>query len=292
MRLLDKLGPVFVMGLLILIWGSSFILIKKALMGLAPPMMAAFRIFFAALFILPFGISRIRSVSFRQFRNIMFIAIAGTGIPAILFAYAQTKIPSAVAGSLNSLTPLCTFTVGYFIFGNRVSMRKILGIIVGLIGALILMGIDFSITSSFNSYSILVLIAVFCYGFSTNAIKYWSGDIPPLTIAGVGISIIGIVALISLVNMDAWTAVSSHPLGYQSLACTALLGMGSTAMASVLYFWLNHKKGPIYASSATYAIPVVAMLWGVLDREALSMHNYIGMLLILLGVFMITRDQS
>ena len=124
--------------LLSLIWGSSFILIKKGLLGLTPFQLGSLRIIFAAIFLLVIGFKSITKISKLQWKYIVITALFGTFFPVYLFSIAQTEISSSVSAILNSLTPLNTLVLGTLFFGFAVKRRQIIGVIIGLLGSSIL----------------------------------------------------------------------------------------------------------------------------------------------------------
>ena len=104
--------------LLALIWGSSFILMKEGLTQLSPYQVAALRMLFAGLVLLPFAFKALKKIPKEKMGLVLLSGIIGNFIPAFLFCIAETKIDSALAGILNSLTPLFTILVGVFFFQN------------------------------------------------------------------------------------------------------------------------------------------------------------------------------
>lgn len=293
MRILEKAGIWGVLLLLALIWGSSFILIKKALIALPSPIMAGYRIFFASSVLMPIGWQRLSSLKTRDWRGITIVAFAGSGIPAFLFAYAQQDIPSAIAGCLNSLTPLFTLLIGFLLFGRGMHIYKIAGTAIGLTGALLLLGMHHGISLDYPLLPVIfILIACMGYGLSTNTIKYLCGHLHPITISSVSMVILGPLAILFLCSERAWEPVLNHPHGLLSLGCVALLGILSTALANVIFMWLNHQTGPVFSSSVTYFIPVIAFFWGVLDGEILDVSKLAGLLLIIFSIFLISRVKE
>jgi len=293
MKILEKAGVLIVLPLLALIWGSSFILIKKALIALPSPIMAGYRILFASAILMPIGWQRLAALKTKDWRGISIVAFAGSGIPAFLFAYAQRDIPSAIAGCLNSLTPLFTLLIGFLLFGRGMHSYKTTGIALGLIGAVLLLGMHHGISTDYPLLSvILILIACMGYGLSTNTIKYLCGHLDPITISSVSMVILGPLAILFLYSQRAWAPVLDHPHGLPSLGYAALLGILNTALANVIFMWLNHQTGPVFSSSVTYFIPVIAFFWGILDGESLDISKLAGLLLIILGIFIISRVKE
>ena len=124
--------------LLSLIWGSSFILIKKGLVGLTAFQLGSLRIIFAALFLLVIGFRSLVKIPHHQWRYIALTSLFGTFIPAYLFAIAQTQIDSSISSILNSLTPLNTLLIGVLFFRLDFRRNQIFGVLIGLVGSALL----------------------------------------------------------------------------------------------------------------------------------------------------------
>ena len=280
--------------LLALIWGSSFILIKRGLLVFSAGEVGAYRIVSASLVLLPISLSRIKRLNKRQVKNLIISGLIGSFIPAFLFAFAQTKLASSMTGALNALTPLFVVILGAAFFGAGISRQNGIGLLIALVGVLALIGIgnDGGIASwaDFNGYVFFVLLATFCYGLNLNIVKYWFVELKPVEITAISLLMVLPAALIYLFagtsfsfklihNEEAWIA-----LGYLSL-----LGVMGTAIALILFNAMVKVVSPVFASSVTYLIPVVAIGWGVLDGEILTSGHYLGIITILLGVWIGNR---
>lgn len=121
-----------------LIWGSSFILIKKGLVGLTPMQLGAIRIIFTGTFLFIIGFKRVKEIRNKEWKGIILTGLLGTFFPAFLFAFAETEIDSSIASILNSLVPLNTIIIGFLIFKMKSSKRQVMGVFVGLIGTIML----------------------------------------------------------------------------------------------------------------------------------------------------------
>ena len=124
---------------LALVWGSSFILIKRGLLGLTPMQLGSLRIIFAAIFLLLIGFKSLSKIPLYQWKYIALTATLGTFIPAFLFSIAQTQIDSSVSAILNSLTPLNTMILGGLAFGLTFKRSQVFGVIIGLLGTFLLL---------------------------------------------------------------------------------------------------------------------------------------------------------
>jgi drug/metabolite transporter (DMT)-like permease len=285
----DKFIRWFYLALLSLIWGSSFILMKRGLVSFTPNQVAATRMLVSFVSLLPFVIFKAGQVEKKKFKYIILVGLLGNGIPAFLFTHAQTHIPSAMAGMLNSLTPVFVVIVGFLFFGSSFKISHISGVLIGLAGAvaLILINSKGKITGSENEYGILIVVATICYALSVSIMRRFLQDVDAILITGFALFATGIPSGIYLFTTDFVSRFSTYPDAWPNLICVALLGLFGTAVSTILYYKLVKISNPLYASSVTYLIPIVAMLWGIIDGEVLGLYHLLAMALILSGVYLI-----
>ncbi len=274
---------------LALIWGSSFILIKKGLVGLTPMQLGSLRIIFSAVFLLIIGFKSITQIKQHQWKYIALTSLFGTFIPAFLFAIAQTQISSSVSSILNSLTPLNTLILGGIAFGLSFKRTQILGVIIGLIGTLLLI-VNGAIHHPNQNYwyTILVLIASICYATNVNLLKKYLSDVKPLSITTGNFLVMLVPALIVLFSTDFLTVVKDVEVQH-SMLFIMILGVVGTGIANIIFFRLIQMSSPVFATSVTYLIPVVAFFWGLLDGEMLTPVQFIGAFIILIGVYLSSK---
>jgi drug/metabolite transporter (DMT)-like permease len=284
--MLSKNNKWLLLFLLSLIWGSSFILIKRGLTGLNPFQLGALRIIFATLFLLLIGFRSLAKIPLDKWRYILLTAIIGTGFPVFLFAYAQTGIKSSVSGILNSLTPLYTLLLGILAFGLTFKRNQIYGVVLGLCGCMLLVFNNSASGEATNYfYALLVVIATLCYALNVNLIKKYLSDVSPLSITTGNFTFLCIPAIILLYYHGYWE-VASLPKVQHATLFIVILGMVGTGIANILYFQLVQITSPLFASSVTYFIPLVALSWGLLDGENLSFLQLLGTGIILCGVYL------
>ena len=274
---------------LALIWGSSFILIKKGLVGLTPMQLGSLRIIFSAVFLLIIGFKSITQIKQNQWKYIALTSLFGTFIPAFLFAIAQTQISSSVSSILNSLTPLNTLILGGIAFGLSFKRTQIWGVVIGLIGTLLLI-VNGAIHHPNQNYwyTILVLIASICYATNVNLLKKYLSDVKPLSITTGNFLVMLVPALIVLFSTDFLTVVKEVEVQH-SMLFIVILGVVGTGIANIIFFRLIQMSSPVFATSVTYLIPVVAFFWGLLDGEMLTPVQFIGAFIILIGVYLSSK---
>lgn len=280
--------------ILSLTWGTSFILIKKGLEVLSPETVAALRVSAASLLLLPVALTRVKQLRPRHLVKLLASGMMGIFIPAFLFAIAQTRIASSVAGILNTLTPAFTMLVGVLLFNQRFRWIAVAGLLLAFGGTVMLMlARDNGKIEGINVYALLIVMACVLYGMNLNFVKFKVADLHPLTITSGALMLLGPLALVYLFGFTPFiTVLNSHPEAWKATGYVVLLGIMSTAFATYLFYHLIQISTPMLASSVTYFMPVVAVLWGVLDQEVLYPGHFIGMAAILVGVYMANRPSA
>ena len=274
--------------LLAFIWGSSFILIKKGLIGFTPLQLGSLRIIITALLLFLVGFKSLKNLPKNTLKWIVISGFLGTFFPAFLFAYAETEIDSAIASILNSIVPINTIIFGFLAFKMYSSKRQILGVLIGFAGAFLLITNGASINPNQNYwYALLVIIATVMYAFSINIIKRHLQNVPPIAIAVGNFAVIIIPAFIVLLFSGFFTSqVIEGPDFTMSLFYIFLLSLFGTAIAKVLFNNLVQISTPVFASSVTYMMPIIAVSWGILDGEFFGFWQGIATVIILLGVYL------
>lgn len=274
---------------LALIWGSSFILIKKGLIGLTFLQLGSLRIIFAAIFLLLIGFKSLLKIPRQKWIYIALTSLFGTFIPAFLFALAQTEIDSSVSSILNSLTPLNTLVLGVLVFGIDFQKRQIWGVFIGLVGSLLLVFNGAMNHPSQNYYyAVLVIMASLCYALNVNFLKRHLSDVSPLSITTGNFSVLLFPALAILYFSDFMDVVQLEKVQY-SVFFIMVLGVMGTGIANIFFFKLIQMSSPVFATSVTYLIPVVAFFWGLLDSEMLTSIQFFGAFIVLIGVYLSAR---
>lgn len=280
-----------VLILLAFVWGTSFILMKKGLDSFHNYHVAAFRVFFSCLLLLPFSIRNVRLINSRNIKSLLISGFLGTAIPAVLFTTAQTRISSSLAGILNSLTPFFTLLVGLILYKVKFRWFSFLGVLVGLVGAAGLVIRDGSdIFHNINIYAVLVVLATLFYGININEIKSKLGHMSGLEITSLAMLLIGPVAAIYLAVSD-YSYITFNRDILLSLFFVFLLALFSSVLALIVFNSLIPHTSAVFASSVTYIIPVFAIFWGIFDGETLTPWQLIWTFLILLGVYLVNRNN-
>ena len=278
--------------LLAVIWGSSFILMKKGMFNengdaiFSAPQVANLRILIASLVLLPFAIRSMRKLMVRKdFTVLLVVGLSGNLLPAFLFTYAQTGISSGLSGMLNSFTPVFTLIIGTLIFRVKVSNAQIIGSFIGLIGIvlLILLGKNSTISGDFKPI-LAVICATFLYGLSLNLIKHKLSAFKPIEITSLSFTTLLIPSIIGFFYFDTpETIMHNHDASHALIFITILAVIG-TAMAVFLFNGIIKISSALFASSVTYFIPIVAVIIGFLMKEKITSNQIMAMIIVLLGI--------
>lgn len=278
--------------LLSLVWGSSYILIKKALLGFNPIPLGALRITFSAILLLIIGFSSLKKIKKNQWKYIFYTAFLGTFFPVFLFSFAVQEIDSAIASMLNSFTPFNTFIIGILAFEVGFKKKQFLGIILGLIGTLtlILKGAEMNPDQNYW-FSLLAITATFGYAINVNMIKKHLADLDALAIITGNFLLMLPPAIIVLIFSGFFSDIAFDETQSKSLIYVVVLALFGTGIAKVLYTKLVQISTPVFASSVTYLMPLVAIFWGFLDGEKWSLLQLIAGLIIMLGVYLVNKAK-
>jgi len=260
---------------------------KKGLVDFDPAQVAGIRISSAFIFLLPVAVRGFRELKKRHLKYLLISGLLGSLIPAFLFTTAETKIESSVSGVLNGLTPLFTVIIGGIFFRLRFTRRTLIGVIIGFTGTVILITAGSAMNFwSTNAFALFIVLATLFYGINVNVIHTHLEDLKASLIISFSMMMVGPVALAYLVvNNGIPHIMQVSPTAIISLLASVTLGVFGTAVAYFLFNKMIKITDPVFSSSVTYLIPVVAILWGVLDGEKLMLQHYIGIVFILTGVF-------
>ncbi|MEM9327520.1 MAG: DMT family transporter [Bacteroidota bacterium] len=277
---------------LALIWGSSFILVKKGLVALGPMEVGALRIVAASLCLFPFGVRYFKYIEKREWVYLISVGFCGSLIPSFLFAFAQTRLPSGVTGILNTLVPIFTILIAALIFKHKQPGRAYLGVVVGFVGSVVLVMAGGGGLAGINYYAFLVFLATVFYATNVNLIKEYLQGQKALAITSVSLLLVGPIPIYFLLaHTDFIEKLGTVPGAATSALYVTLLGVMGTAVALIIFNHIVRLTNPVFTSSVTYIIPIVAVGWGLIDGETLNLMHLGGMALILAGVY-VTNKRS
>ena len=277
--------------LLALTWGSSFILIKKGLLGLSPFQLGSLRTVMSSLFIFTIGFKSLKTIQSHQWKWIIITGFIGTFFPSFLFAFAETEVDSGIVSILNSLVPLNTVLIGLAVFKITSTKTQVFGVILGFVGASMLIFNSMELHPDQNYlYAGFVILATVMYASSVNIIKRYLQDVKPIAIATGNFVAIIIPAILVLSFSNFFTTLTfENESIYLSIGCVAILSLFGTVMAKIIFNSLIQISSPVFASSVAYLMPLVALLWGLLDGEVFGINQGLASSLILLGVYLVNK---
>ena len=283
----------FYLAILSLIWGSSFILIKKGLVGLNSVQLASLRMIFAASVIYIYSYNSIKKIPKKSWKWIVITAYLGTFFPVYLISYGQTEIESGLASIITTVTPINTLIIGIIFFSLTFSIKQLLGLFIGLVGAVLLLYEASETNLNSNIYfSFFIYLTTVGYAASVNLIKKYLTNIPPEAVtAGIFLSI-SPPAIIVLYFSDFTDLNFQDPLILKSIFFVLVLGIFGSAIAQTLFNKFVKIASPIFASAVTYTMPVVAIFWALIDGEILSIMQFFATAIILIGVYLVNKRKQ
>jgi drug/metabolite transporter (DMT)-like permease len=288
-----KLNKWFYLIALSLIWGSSFILIKKALVGLEASQLGSLRIIFSSIFIFLIAWKNIFSIKKIEWKWITISAFLGSFFPAFLFAFAEKEIDSSVASIINSIVPLNTLILGMIIFKIESTKRQIIGVLVGFFGTYLLISSGLKLNPDQNyNYAGLVILCSFLYALNVNIIKKHLQHLSALTITvGHFTAIIFPAVLVFLFSDFEFSSLEKDEVK-TSIFYVFILALFGTALAKIIFNKLIKISSPVFASSVTYSMLIVSIFWGIVDGEKFSIYQLIATIIIVFGVILTNKKAK
>lgn len=280
------------MGLLALVWGSSFILIKKALIGLSPIQLGGLRIVIASLTLFVLGFKSLKKISLRDWQWVFIGGLTSSFFPPFLFALAQTELDSGITAIFNSTVPLLTILVGIGLFGALLSRRQLLGVFIGLFGTVSLIVSGMELVPDQNYwYAGFILLSALGYAFNINIIKSKLPHLSALALTTGSFAVAFVPAVFLVIYSGFFNEIGQNVQMQDALWYLLALAILGTAVANMYFNKLIHVSSPVFAASVTYLIPLVAILWGVWDGESINAYQLLGGLIILFGVWLVNKKK-
>ncbi len=274
------------------VWGSSFILMKRGLNSFSYGQIGMLRIALAFLFTVFIAFPHFKYLSRKNWFPLFIVGLFGNGLPYLLFPLAISKLDSSIVGILNSMVPLFTLIIGLVWFKLSVKWLSVLGIVLGFLGAFWLLMPDLKFESQKLTYGAFPILATVCYALSINTINSRLNDLKPLSITLLSLLFVGIPAMVYLFFTDFVYIMQTDNRAWLNFGYIAILGIVGSSLAIIVFNYLIQQTSSLFAASVTYAIPIIALLWGVIDGEDVGLHHALGMLVILIGVYLVNRRGS
>ncbi len=274
-------------------WGSSFILIKKTLPVFDPYQIGAFRAGVSGLLLAFIGVPALMRMTRKDIGWIALSGLFGNFLVVFIFPFAQREVSSSLAGIINALDPIFTLIIGAFLFGIRNKIIQYFGAIIGFAGAIVLVYTSGS-ESSNNQYLyiLLLIVGAALYAISALIVEKKLAHIKSTELASSIYTIWMIPALLILVFSGFFAEVDySQTATLEALRNLIFLTVVSTTFVMFLFFRLVQDTSAVFASTISLLLPVIAVFWGILDGEKVTIWYAVGGILVLIGVFFI-RDKK
>ncbi len=268
-----------------IIWGSSFILIKKSLEHFNPYQVGALRVLIAGLMLFPIAIPNLKKFPKANLKWLIVAGVSGNFIPMFLFPIAETEISSSIAGIINSMMPIFVIIVGAVLWKFSTSRKQLIGVFISFLGAIILAlggqeGLNIKIFPIF-----LLLLATFLYAVSTTTVKSKLAHIPAKILSAYVFSfVLFLPSLIALIISGFFQNFEASKSDFIGLGYVSLLSIFGTGLAMMMNYRLLNISTPLFASTVTLLMPIVAVIWGILDGEKLTLNQAFGGMIILVGL--------
>lgn len=283
----------FLLIVLAFTWGSSFIMIKKSLLEFSPYEIGSLRVLISGIILSFIGIPVIRKMSKKSIFYVALAGLFGNFLPLYLFPMAQTHISSSLAGVLDSLVPIFVLVIGFIFYGVKTQISQVFGAIIGFFGAATLMYFSEASTEETQiGYALLIVFATVCYAIAALIIKDKLGHLTSIELTASMFSMWAIPAFIILISTGFFTSHESTPETWTAFGFVSILAVVGTTIAIVLYYKLIQDTTAIFASSVSYLLPILAIIWGLLDGEKFSPWYIFSGALILIGVYLIREKKA
>ncbi len=278
---------------LTVIWGSSFILIKKSLLYYTPYEVGSLRILIASLLLLPYALANIKKFPKKQVKYLIVAAACGNFVPMFLFPLAETQISSSVAGIINSMVPIFVIILGALFWSTKTSRTQIFGTLVSFLGVMLLTLGDAQSGALKIIPILLLLLATLLYAINGLTVKTHLGQVEPKLLSAF---IFGFVlffpSVISLGFSGFLQDFTGSKENWIGLIYVGLLAVFGTGLAMMLNYRLLSVSSALFASTVTLLMPIVAIGWGVVDGESLSFMQFLGAVVILAGLLFLRSEQA
>lgn len=284
----------FLLIIIAITWGSSFILIKKTLPIFDPYQIGSFRAGLSGLILSFFGFSALKKMSKRDVFWIALSGLFGNFLVVFIFPIAQQGVSSSLAGIINALDPIFTLILGALLFGIRNKMIQYAGAIIGFVGAIVLV----STSNSGNGenhlyYTLLLTIGSALYAIAALIIEKKLSHIKSTDIS-TGIYTIWMVPSLLILGFSGFFTEIDYSQNetLTALSYLVFLTIISTTLVIFLFFKLVQDTSAVFASSISLLIPLVSVIWGILDHEKFTVWYAVGGILIMISVYLIREKKT
>lgn len=271
--------------LLGMIFGSSFVFIKTSVASIPPLMLVGLRVFFGAIFLnILLKITDKHSVNYlKRWKDYILQGLVGYTIPFFLISYGARELDSSYVAIMMASLPIITGVIAHcFTADEKLSSNKILGILVGFVGVVMIILQGNSIANE-NSVLPCLMVLGGCGFFAISTItgRRFKND-PPLVTATGALT----CATIYLIPITLGIYLFEQPIiTLTSLSAVASLGVICTGLAYYVFFWLLARIGATWTSIHDYLVPIFGSLFGIyIYGEQINIYEFIGALIVIFGI--------
>jgi drug/metabolite transporter (DMT)-like permease len=289
------------LGVTALTWGSMFILVKKGLAFVSTPQLMGMRFLAMFLLVLPFVPGLLRKLrvpgvlSPEAKLGMLWLPFFGTLLPVFLITYAQTSVGSGSTGLVHAVGPLCALLVGVMFFNERIQGGRVVGLLLGFCGvALLIFGAKSAKIEGEPWAFGLLVFSMFCYSYSTHTIKKLIFGLPVMAFPVATFSVLAIPSLLMFFSSGGY-AVMAAMIGTPAFTAILAVVIGQAIVALIshaCYTQVIIRRGAVFATSVNYLVPIVALLWGVIDGESLSGLHLLSFAFVGIGLYLVNARVS
>ncbi len=273
----------------IIAWGTSFLWIKVALEEVGPFTLVAYRFLFGLATVFLILLITRRKIKFHGIECWLpaFLGITSAAIPITLISWAETRIDSGLAGVLNASMPIWTMLIAHFaLHDDRMTVLKIVGIIVGFVGIFILLSPDTGKAADLYG-ELAVVSASILYAVSTVLTRKYLKGVHPLQTSTIAMLSAGVFIVLMASIFEGPFTLPQQPMTWLACGWMGIIGMG---LAVPIMYYLINEWGASRSSMVTYVFPVAAVALGVLFLgEHVSWELVVGGFLIIIGIVLTNR---
>ena len=269
------------------LWGSSFLLMKIALVELNPFQISFYRIFIGMVFMNLF-ITKIEKLNGKDHLNIALVGLLWMSLPFYLFAASEETISSSLAGLINGSTPIFISIVGVLFFSQKITNTQKFYLILGFAGIYVLsFGLN-KININLEVGTYLALIASISYGFAANIVQPLINKFGALNVLKIALRYGSIFSFI-LFSLNSNVLI---PTVGESLFPILLLGIGSSGIAFFSFYKLIDDVGSIIGSITIYLVPIFSIFFGfIFLNEETTFIQIIGIGTIIFSAYMFSNKE-
>ena len=278
---------------LILIWGSAYTMVGVGVDYITPIWLVAYRLVLGAILVTIYAYvkgQKLPKLTDERWRWYFVLGMTGSVIPFFLLSTGQLNVDSGITAIIVGVMPLMTIVLAHFFANEILNTTKLLGFVVGFLGIVVLFlpdNLSLELVSNWQA-QLLIVIAAFCYAITAVLAKR-----APETSSSIGAAMMLICAAPVAVIAGVMTGVPTQMPPMIGIWMAIGLGVGSTAIATILYLYVIQETGPSTMAKINYFVPLASVIFGVwLLGEDFTWRTIISFAVIVLGVMISRRGEG